>query len=180
MIETGKTYENPRSGGRATVLEHWRDNGNARFRFERVLPPGTGKGDAHVHLDYVQRFEVASGTGKMTIDGGMRVLSAGEAVEVARATKHQDAWNEGPGELTWRMTIEPVPRFIEVYAETWFDAFSRGDLNDQDEMPILQIMRIIRETDAQSFAATPPIPIQKAALPLAAAIARMRGYEVKS
>jgi mannose-6-phosphate isomerase-like protein (cupin superfamily) len=179
MIETGSTYENPRSGGRATVLESWRDNGNQRFRWERMLPPGTGKAAAHVHLDYDQRFEVLAGTGRLTIEGEERLLSAGESAEIPPRTKHQDVWNEGPEEVTWRMTIAPVPRFIEVYAQTWFDAFSRGALNDQDEMPILQIMRIIRETDAQSFAAFPPIPIQKATLPLAAWIARMRGYEVK-
>jgi mannose-6-phosphate isomerase-like protein (cupin superfamily) len=179
MIETGRTYENPRSGGRARVLEHWRDTGNARFVWERTMPPGTGKAAAHVHLDYDQCFEVVSGTARLTIEGEERSLSAGESVEIERGTTHQDAWNEGPEELTWRMTIEPVPRFIEVYAETWFDGFTRGALNDQDEMPILQIMRIIRETNAQSFAATPPIPIQKATLPLAAVIARMRGYEVE-
>jgi mannose-6-phosphate isomerase-like protein (cupin superfamily) len=179
MIETGSSYENPRSGGKATVLESWRDNGNARFRFERVLPPGTGKGDAHVHLDYDQGFEVLSGTGRLTVAGDERLLAAGESTRILRGTRHQDVWNEGPEELTWRMTIEPVPRFIEVYAETWLDAFSRGALNEQDEMPVLQVMRIIRETNAQTFAARPPIPIQKAALPLAAAIARMRGYEIK-
>lgn len=178
MIETGATYRNPRSGARAKVIESWSETGNRRFVWERTLPPGTGRADPHLHLDYRQTFECVEGVVKVEIDGTVTALSPGERVVIERDTVHRDGWNEGPGDAGWRMTIEPVPRFIEVYGATYLDAFARGKLNDQDEMPLLQILRIIHETDGQSFAAFPPRPIQRLTLPIAALIARIRGHRV--
>ena len=176
MIETGATYTNPRSGGRATVLESWRDNGGERFRFERVLPPGTGKAAAHYHLDYEQRFEIVAGTATMLVDGERRTLSGGESIELTRGARHADPWNEAAGELTTRMQIAPVPKFIESYVETWVERFTQGRLNAQDELPFLQLLVIAQATDSQSFAAQPPRAIQRATAPLLAAIGRLRGY----
>jgi mannose-6-phosphate isomerase-like protein (cupin superfamily) len=175
-IETGQTYENPNSGGTITVLESWRDNAGARVRIERVLPPNTGKGAAHYHLDFMQTFEIVDGDAMIEVDGERLNLDSGESVEIPRGTAHQDVWNEGLDEATARLTIEPVPRFVEMYAETWLDSYARGETNDQDEMPLLQILVIARASDGQSFAAGPPRWLQNATLPLVAAIGRLRGY----
>jgi mannose-6-phosphate isomerase-like protein (cupin superfamily) len=175
-VETGKTYENPNSGGTITVLESWRDNDGARVAIERVMPPNTGRGAPHYHLDFGQRFEVVSGRAKVKVDGDELAIDAGESVEIPVGTAHQDAWNEGLDETTVRLEIAPVPRFVEMYAETWLDAYSKGETNDQDEMPLLQILVIARASNGQSFAAGAPRWLQNATLPLVAAVGRLRGY----
>jgi mannose-6-phosphate isomerase-like protein (cupin superfamily) len=176
MIETGSTYKSPHSSARATVLESWRDNGGARFRLERAMPPNTGKAGAHYHLDFDQRFEVVAGTATMTVEGEQRKVEAGQSVELPRPTKHADPWNEGPEELSIELTIAPVPRFVEVYVETWAEGLASGRLNDQEELPFLQLLLIANETGSQSYGAGPPQALQRAIAPVAAAIARMRGY----
>ena len=175
-IETGQIFENPNSGGTITVLESWTDNDGARIRIERVLPPNTGKAAPHYHLDFAQTFEVVSGDATVEVDGERLNLGPDDSVEIPIGTAHRDVWNEGPDEATALLTLEPVPRFIEMYAETWLDSYSKGETNDQDEMPLLQILVIARASDVQSFAAGPPRWLQKATLPLLAGIGRLRGY----
>ena len=34
------------------MLESWLDNGGARVVIERVMPPNTGRGNGHYHLDF--------------------------------------------------------------------------------------------------------------------------------
>jgi mannose-6-phosphate isomerase-like protein (cupin superfamily) len=123
VIEAGAIYESPRSGARATVLESWRDNDGERLRLERVLPSGTGKAGAHYHLDFDQRFEVLAGTATMTVEGERRTVAAGDPIDLSRPTTHADPWNEGPDEPTVRLTITPVPRFVEVYVESWAEGW---------------------------------------------------------
>ena len=48
--------------------------------FERRYPPGTGRADAHLHLDFTQRWEVASGTVTAVVDGEARRLGPSESV----------------------------------------------------------------------------------------------------
>jgi mannose-6-phosphate isomerase-like protein (cupin superfamily) len=177
-IEAGKTYVNPRSGARATLTEHWKDTGGARTVLERVVPPGTGKAAPHYHLDFFQTWEILGGTATMSVEGKQRTLSAGERVELPQGTPHADPWNEGTEDMTMRLTIEPVPQFVEAYAEAWVAGFEKGTLNDQDELPLLHVLAIAHATDGESYAAGPPRWLQSALLPLAAAVARLRGYRV--
>jgi mannose-6-phosphate isomerase-like protein (cupin superfamily) len=176
-VETGKTYENPNSGGTITVLESWRDNDGARVRIERAMPPNTGKAAAHYHLDFAQKFEVVSGNANVSVEKEELNLGEGESVEIPIGKVHQDVWNEGPDEATVRLTIEPVPRFVEMYATTWFDSYAKGKTNDQDEMTLLQILVIARASDGKSYADGPPRRFQDFTLPLIAAIGRLRGYK---
>ena len=49
-------------------------------------------------------------------------------------------------------------------------------MDDQDQMPLLQILQIADATHAQSYRSGIPIALQKASLPLASRIAGLRGY----
>jgi mannose-6-phosphate isomerase-like protein (cupin superfamily) len=176
-IETGDTFESPRSGGTITVLESWRDNDGARVAIERVMPPNTGKAAAHYHLDFAQKFDVVSGDASVEVEKEELNLVEGESVEIPIGKGHRDMWNEGPDEATIRLTIEPVPRFVEMYATTWLDSYAKGKTNDQDEMTLLQILVIARASDGKSYADRPPRRFQDLTLPLIAAIGRLRGYK---
>jgi hypothetical protein len=61
--------------------------------------------------------------------------------------------------------------------KTWAEGLAGGKLNDQDELPFLQLLLIANEADSKSYGAGPPRALQRAIAPLAAAIARMRSAE---
>ena len=73
--------------------------------------------------------------------------------------------------------VQTPPLAIEAYAEAYVHHLTEsGRLDDQDEMPLLQIFVTSRATNGHSWAGSPPIAVQKASLPLLAAIGRLRGY----
>jgi hypothetical protein len=55
--------------------------------------------------------------------------------------------------------------------------FERGQLDEQDRFPQLQLFVILRATNARSYAAGPPLALQRAMLPLLAALGRLKGYK---
>ena len=144
--------------------------------FDRVMPSGKGKADPHVHLDCDQRYEIQSGSATIEIDGERRPLSRGDTVEVRRGTGHRDPYNESASELRFRVVIEPCPPFIDAFGRALAEGYQTGGLNDQDELPILKILVLTRAYDGQSFRSGISIGVQKAMLPLMAAIGRMRGH----
>jgi mannose-6-phosphate isomerase-like protein (cupin superfamily) len=173
VLEVGKRYTSPRTGTWVEIAE--RDGPN--MKIERSFAPGTGRVDPHLHEDFAQTWEALSGEGMIEIDGAERPLRTGDRVVIEPGTRHRDPWNPGPGELHTRGTFEPDNDFVEAYASAYAHMLTEGGLNDQDELPLLQVLVIARATDSRSYGGSPPIAIQKAALPLAAAIGRLRGYK---
>jgi mannose-6-phosphate isomerase-like protein (cupin superfamily) len=174
--ETGRTYENPRSGGRLTVLTHWEDGDGARLEFERELPRRTGKAPPHVHLDFTQTFAIRSGRARAAVGRDRRNLGAGDELRLPPGTRHVDPWNDGDEPLVYRAAVEPVPEFIRAYADVYLEQFLAGRLNDQDELHPLQIAVLAQATDAQSYDVRLPRALQRPLLPLFAALGRLRGY----
>jgi mannose-6-phosphate isomerase-like protein (cupin superfamily) len=173
VLEVGKRYESPRTGTWSKIAE--RSGGN--LKFERGFAPGTGRADPHLHEDLTQTWEALSGEGRIEIDGVEREFRAGDRIAIEPGTKHRDPWNPGGEELHARATFEPDNDFIEAYGEAYTHHLAEGTLNDQDEMPLLQILVIAQATNGRSYGAFPAVAIQKASLPLLAAIGRMRGYK---
>ena len=176
MLASGTTYEHPASGGRLTIVEHWTDNAERRFVFERSLPPGTGRLDAHKHLDHHQRYEVLAGTATIEIGRRKERLAVGESVDLPPGTGHRDPYNDGLGELVYRGTFEPVTPFLHAYVPTLAEAFRTGRTNRQDELPRLWTFVVLRASKAETFAAQIPMIVQGMLRPVLAAVGRLRGY----
>jgi hypothetical protein len=66
-----------------------------------------------------------------------------------------------------------------VMKEAYAHLLTEDGLNDQEELPLLQILVIVKATNGRSYGGSPPIAIQKASLPLLAAFGRLRGYKPK-
>jgi mannose-6-phosphate isomerase-like protein (cupin superfamily) len=174
VLEVGKRYTSPRTGTWLEVVE--RADGN--MKFERSFASGTGRTDAHLHEDLTQTWDALSGEGVIEIDGEEREFRTGDRVVIPPDTRHRDPWNPSSTELHIRGTFEPVVDFIEAYAEAYVHHLTESDrLNDQDELPLLQIFVTSQATNGRSWAASPPVVIQKASLPLMAALGRLRGYK---
>jgi mannose-6-phosphate isomerase-like protein (cupin superfamily) len=174
VLEVGKRYESPRTGTWVKIAER---SGNT-MKFERGLAPGTGHADPHLHEDLTQTWEALSGEGMIEVEGSPREFRTGDRVQLPPGTRHRDPWNSGSAELHVRGTFDPNNDFIEGYAGAYAHLLTNGGLNEQDEMPLLQILVVARATNGRSWGGGfPPIAIQKASLPLLAAVARLRGYK---
>ncbi|CAN5546195.1 hypothetical protein BH20ACT15_BH20ACT15_08510 [soil metagenome] len=93
-------------------------------------------------------------------------------------TRHRDPWNVGPADLVVRGELEPVTEFARVYLETYVRMAVAGELNDRDEMSPMQLTVIWKATDGESFAATPPVAVQRVIGPARPALGRLRGFHV--
>jgi mannose-6-phosphate isomerase-like protein (cupin superfamily) len=171
MLQVGREYRNPRNGAVGRVLESTEE----RAAVERELPPNTGKGDAHVHHDFHQRFEVVEGTASLSVDGDERTLGAGESIEIERGVPHVDFHNASDDRLVVRNIVTPAPRFVHVYFASWGRALEEGRLNDQDEFTFVGLLTTLNEANGDSWAAGPPVALQKLLLGPVAAIGRRRG-----
>jgi hypothetical protein len=69
-----------------------------------------------------------------------------------------------------------MTEFIGGFMNAYAHLLARDELDDQDEFPDLQLFVILNATKAESYAAKLPVRLQRATLPLLAAIGRMRGY----
>jgi mannose-6-phosphate isomerase-like protein (cupin superfamily) len=172
VLEVGKRYTSSRTGGSIAIVKRTPET----MSFERRYKPNTGKADPHYHLDFTQTWEAVQGEGAIEVDGEVRDFTAGDRVSIEPGTAHRDPFNPGDGEFVARGTFDPDTDFIEAYAAAWAHHLTEGSANDQDEMPLMQILAIAKETDGQSYRAGVPRAVQRAGLPLIAAIARLRGY----
>jgi mannose-6-phosphate isomerase-like protein (cupin superfamily) len=175
MLEVGKRYESPRTGTWVEVVER-RDR---TMKFERSYAPNTGRADPHLHQDFTQMWEAISGEGMIEVEGAEREFRPGDRVSLDPGTRHRDPWNTSSSPLHVRGTFDPINEFIEAYAEAYAHQLTADDgrLTDQDEMRLLQILVIAKATNGRSYGAFPPVAMQKASLPLLAAIGRLRGYK---
>jgi len=173
VIEARRRYTNPDSGSWIEIAQRQ----GSVLKIERSYAPGTGRVDPHFHEDLTQTWEALSGEGRIEVAGEEREFRAGDRVELTPGTRHRDPWNPGGGELHIRGTFDPDNDFIESYAEAYMHLLGEGRLNDQEELPLLQILVIARATGGRSYAASPPVAVQKASLPLLAAFGRLRGYK---
>lgn len=171
MLPVGSRYESERG----TSIEIVSRDGD-QMSFERIYAPRTGRADPHYHLDLTQTWEALEGEGLIEVDGEERPLAAGDRIPIPPGTPHRDPWIPGDGPFKVRGSFDPTNPFIEAYAETLAHHLRAGTTTSQDDMPLLQIFAISKVTDGQSFRAGIPRVIQKASLPIAGLIARLRGY----
>jgi mannose-6-phosphate isomerase-like protein (cupin superfamily) len=173
VLEVRKRYTSPESGTWVEVVER----SPQVMKFERSFAPGTGRADPHLHEDFTQTWEALSGEGKIEVDGREREFRTGDRVVVEPGLRHRDPWNPSDAELHARAAFDPPNDFIEAYGDAYAHQLTEGGrLTDQEEMPFLQIVVISKATNGRSWGGSPAVGIQKASLPVLAAIGRLRGY----
>jgi mannose-6-phosphate isomerase-like protein (cupin superfamily) len=177
MLRAGEVFENPKTGSRLEIVATPRDGGRDVLVAERLLKPGTGLADAHVHHDFEHRFAVLDGRLTIELDGEKRAFGAGEEVSVPLRTPHRDPYNDGDEELRFRTEFEPVPEFVEAFTAAFGHLLREGRTNDQDFPPDLQLFVCLNAYKGRSYAVGLPIWLQKAFLPLLALVGRLRGYK---
>jgi mannose-6-phosphate isomerase-like protein (cupin superfamily) len=177
MLTTGDSFRSAR-GSHFAIIEGPADNDGARLVWERVLPPGTGNDQPHIHADCDERFEVTSGTATMQQAGVTKTLGPGESIVFTRGTAHRNPYNASSSELVFRGEITPCPPFIDAFVRLLREQWQSGKANSQDQISMLDILLLSREYDGQTYGAGAPIWLQKAILPLGVMIARATGHRL--
>ena len=170
MPVAGRTWANPRTGAWVTWLP---DGDNAEL--ERVMKPRTGKADPHVHLDYVESFEILQGMATLELDGRQVTAGPGETVEVPVGTPHRNPYNAGKSDLRLRHRASPGGEFVEAFVSSLGHHMERDTVNEQGEFSNLQLFVVLHATRARSFRAGIPVAVQKPVVALGALIGRWRG-----
>jgi mannose-6-phosphate isomerase-like protein (cupin superfamily) len=164
-------HENPKTGAWIEPLDAGSD-----AAFERLMKPRTGKADAHVHLDFDERYEILEGTATVVREGQEIRLSPGDTLEIPRGTRHVNPHNATSEDLRFRHTASPRTEFADAFVSALAHHMENGTVNEQGEFPDLQLFATLHGTKAKSYLAKVPIVLQKPVIPVAAFIARRRGY----
>jgi mannose-6-phosphate isomerase-like protein (cupin superfamily) len=166
-----RTWTNPRTGA-------WLkgSSSGADAVIERLMKPHTGKADAHVHMDYVERFEILDGTATIEVAGRKVTAGPGETVELAPGTTHRNPYNETDSDLRLRHVASPGGPFVDAFVSSLGHHMEQDTVNDQGEFPDLQLFVVLRATRAKSYRTGIPIALQKPVIALGAALGRLRGY----
>ncbi|MEA2418420.1 MAG: hypothetical protein QOE60_626 [Thermoleophilaceae bacterium] len=166
------TWTNPRTGAwvKASAV-------GPNMVMERVIKPRTGKADPHLHLDYVESFEIIDGTATIEVDGRAVNAGPGERVEIAPGTPHRNPYNDTDSDLHLRHTAAPGGPFTEAFVTSLGRHMERDTVNDQGEFSDLQLFVVLRGTRAQSFRAGIPLALQKPVIAVGALLGRLRGYK---
>jgi mannose-6-phosphate isomerase-like protein (cupin superfamily) len=166
MLEPGRIVRSPRG----TVIEI-RENSPERFSLRRTLPPSTGKTPAHRHTNGVEIFRVIDGEVTASAAGATRRLTAGDELAVPLGASHVHPHTDSNTIAVIEQTIEPRPRFVEVFFATWLKRLEAGDVDSQDEPKLLDVLAVIRIGGGGTWVAGPPVVVQKA---LAQVLGRIR------
>ena len=176
MIEIGRTYRHPRNGTEVRVLQNDPDV----YEMEVRLPAGLSGAQSHVHLDVEQSFEVITGEGVLQVSGSERTLRAGDGHSIPRGLKHADLDNVSDDDLVYLDRLSPNPPFVRAYAATVIALLEDGRLPDEGELSPLHIAVVQHETGGESWLTGVPVRLQRALLPVLAALGRRRGYAIES
>ena len=173
MLETGQVIVSPR-GTRVEILENTPD----RISFERTLPPLTGgtESKSHRHTATSETFELRAGEATCLIDGHERKLEPGDVLEIPLGSMHANPYTTAGKTATLVQSVTPRTRGVEVYFTSWLNWLAQGKTDAYDEPSLWQIAAIIKEGGrAGTWAASPPVFLQRIALPILGYVAELKG-----
>jgi mannose-6-phosphate isomerase-like protein (cupin superfamily) len=173
----GRSYFNPHTGERITMLAIAEETGGELTRMEIRVRPGPGEwvGPDHFHPLQEERFQVVRGAPIFRIEGQERPAEPGEAVTVPVGVSHIFR-NGGPEELQMISEYRPGLKSVEIFFATFFGLASDGKLTRRGRPPLLQSVLTLWEQRDYLVVTRPPPVVQRVLFPPLAAIARLRGY----
>ena len=175
--DRGRSYSNPHTGERITMLAIAEETGGELTRMEIRVRSGPGEwvGPDHFHPLQEERFQVVRGAPIFRIDGEERPAEPGEAVTVPVGVSHIFR-NGGPDELQMISEYRPGLKSVETFFATFFGLASDGKLTRRGRPPLLQSVLTLWEVRDYFVVTRPPPAVQRLLFPPLAAMARLRGY----
>ena len=176
IAKAGDTIESPLSGARIVFLKKSRDTNGELLQLDDVMKGGGRVPIEHVHPYMEERFEILSGTARLSMRGQERDVGAGETVVVPAGTPH--VWGN-PSEEELHVIVELRPALkMEEWFETVFGLQRDGKADPKNGLPnLLQLALIAREYEF--YLARPPLFVQRVLFGLLAPIGKLLGYKAR-
>ncbi|WP_040808454.1 hypothetical protein [Nocardia concava] len=165
-------------GARLEIHPWFFVNGQQYLGLTRVLPPGTGKGPAHIHLGVTQHSFLLDGP-RARYRRGLRSgsLTTDDELIIPPGAAHVDPYNDTDRPITIRTLYSPGPVWMLSFGRTLGQAVRDGKTNAHQELHFLHLLMMLASPGSVTYAAGIPLPVQRhLLLPLAARLARRRGY----
>ncbi len=178
MARPGQIIANPRTGERIVFRITQRETNGECVEFDHFLLPGPSAFGEHVQLNQEERFEILLGAARYRLNGAERQAAPGEMVIIPPGAYHLNCWAAGPDALHLRHSFRPA-RGNEDFFETLFALARLGKTNARGGVNLLQLAVIGSEIESQTFGAGVPIPLQRWAVPVLAALGRLLGYQAR-
>ncbi|SHN48100.1 cupin domain-containing protein [Cryptosporangium aurantiacum] len=171
-------YTDRASGARLELHPWFSAGGRQYLGFTRLLPPRTGRAPAHVHPGVEQRSLLLDGTAaRYRRSGRGGLLRPGDDVVIPPGVRHTDPYNHTDEPIVVRSLFSPGPVSLLSHSRTLGRAIRDGNVNDQQELPLPHLLAVLAQPGSVTFAAGLPVGLQRRVLlPLAAAVARRKGY----
>jgi quercetin dioxygenase-like cupin family protein len=178
MAKAGDTIESPLSGARIVFLKTARDTNGQLLQLDDIMKGGGRVPIEHVHPYMEERFEILSGSARLSMRGQERDVGAGETVVVAAGTPH--VWGN-PNEDDVHLIVEFRPALrMEEWFETFFGLQKDGKVNPRSGLPNpLQWAVISREYEDEIYLASSPLLVQRVRFRLLATIGKLLGYKAR-
>jgi quercetin dioxygenase-like cupin family protein len=181
-LTPGRWLHNPATGEIAHLLSA--DADGRRAEVDLWLQPGAAVAGAHVHDQFIERFQVREGEVGFQVGGAERVSRAGdETIEVPAGTVH-DWWNSGDGIARVRVEVEATPeargqsaaRFASMIEAIW-SLGALGRVNAKGMPDPLWLAAIAHEYRDTIRFVKPPALVQTLLFGPLAAVARRTGRD---
>lgn len=185
MAIAGERFEDPFTGNQLVFAKTARDTNGTRLEIEFFIQPDTGKGlSAHFHPYFDERFEILAGSAHYMLGNDERSTQAGDVFVLPKGVPHVHPWNVGNDVLHWRkITQLDKPNMdwlleTEEFFETLYALAQQRKLGP-DGLPsnLLQKVVVAQALEPHTYAATPPVLIQRPLYSFLAAIGRAIGYK---
>lgn len=171
----GDVFRDPRTGSILEIGETAAETGG-RGSMIRTIPPRSLRPVVHSHFDFHQTFTVRRGRIRIALDGDVRVLEAGESVHVPMGVAHTDPVNPFDEIAVFELAVWPHRPFHEYFAGSLAALHLQSRLDRRADWPPLAILAVFARTRPRTRIRGLPRPIQPVVLPVAAWLARRRGY----
>jgi|SRR5581483_3748138 len=188
-MRPGQVLTHPLFGTRLTFLHTAAETEGRLLEWETLYKAQRGKESGnipHLHLTFVEQYDVLEGTAGYELKGEERQARAGAHVEIPRGAVHRNLWNASDVDLRLRTHIEMNPpnlraaHFIEDFFETLYGLAREGKVNAEGlPKSVLHTALLVQGFQPETWVAGSPIPVQRAMIGTLAALARARGYRTK-
>jgi hypothetical protein len=128
---------------------------------------------AHYHPGPEERFLILRGRVGFLVDGQETTMGPGESAHIAPGVVH-DWWQVGDEEAQALVEVSPGVRFVEMVG-TMFGLAREGKVNAKGLPGMLQLAVMGHEYRDTVVFSTPPVAVQRVAIPALAVLGRLLG-----
>lgn len=183
-MKTGTICDNPVTGQRAHLVVGPEQTGGASFAIEWTIAPRRGRDGvpAHLHPTASERFTIRCGRARYRLGKNEGELGPGATIEMPAGVPHIHPWSVSDEPLRYRQEAvaeEPDGDLLERSLDgllTMFALAREGRVNAKGVPNPLQMAVLGHYMMPGTFLAVLPCGLQRALLPLPAALGRAFGY----